>query len=71
MTKVTMADYLLDTDRYELRPGSEEDAPSCPFGNRYEWIGYDLLKNEYVRFTTSVFKKLIKEIKSNNQLNGM
>ena len=60
--KVTMEDYLLEPDRYELRSGPEEGAPNCPYGNHYQWIGYDLDGKEYVRFTKSVFKKLVKNV---------
>ena len=60
MRKVTMEQYLQEPGRYELRSGQEQDAPSCPYGNRYQWIGYDLAMQEFVRFTKSVFKLLIK-----------
>lgn len=59
--KVNMEDYLLDTSRYELRSGQEEGAPLCPYGNHYQWIGFDKLTGEYLRFTKSVFKKLIRD----------
>ena len=62
MHKVTMANYLLDPKRYELRSGKDQNSPLCPFGNRYEWIGYDKNEEEYVRFAKSVFKLLVKEI---------
>lgn len=55
-----MQEYRMQPERYEIRSGSVVDAPSCPYGNRYQWIGYDLLEQEYVRFTKSVFKILIK-----------
>ena len=55
-----MQEYRSEPERYEIRSGSLADAPSCPYGNRYQWIGYDLLEQEYVRFTKSVFKILIK-----------
>lgn len=61
MRKVTMEDFLLDSKRYELRSGDEANAPSCPFGNTYQWVGFDLQEHCYVRFTKSVFKKLIKD----------
>lgn len=61
--KVNMETYSLQPERYELRSGQEQDAPLCPYGNHYQWIGYDLEQNEYVRFTKSVFKLLIKEQK--------
>ncbi len=48
-------------NRYELRKGSEPNAPNCPFGNNYQWIGYDLETQEYVRFTKSIFKKLVSD----------
>ncbi|MBT8233176.1 MAG: hypothetical protein HKO66_09830 [Saprospiraceae bacterium] len=56
-----MNNYLDNHDRYELRSGKQDDAPLCPYGNHFEWIGFDLERNEYVRFTKSVFKLLVKE----------
>lgn len=60
LRRVTMAAYRLNPERYELRSGREKAAHACPYGNRYTWIGYDLEDRAYVRFTKSVFKKLIK-----------
>jgi len=59
MRIVNSEEFHLEPIRYELRSGNEPNAPNCPFGNRYEWIGYDLKTNEFVRFTKSVFKKLV------------
>ena len=59
LRKIDMQTYLANPDRYELRTGSETGAPSCPYGNHYQWIGYDRDQDQYVRFTKSVFKKLI------------
>lgn len=56
-----MEEYSADSCRYELRSGGEEAAPSCPYGNRYQWIGFDLEREEYVRFSKSVFKQLIQQ----------
>ena len=61
MRKITMQDFLESPERYELRSGAEPEAPDCPYGNRYEWIGYDKLQEEYVRFVKSVFKKLVQK----------
>ncbi len=59
-----MSDYLQDPKRYELRKGIEVlDAPKCPYGNTYQWIGFDLEETEYIRFTKSVFKLLVNEQK--------
>jgi len=55
-------EYNLSPTRYELRQGTLADAPSCPYGNRFEWIGYDKKEMKYVRFTKSVFKKIIKKL---------
>jgi len=55
-----MQEYSLEPNRYELRKGSSEGAPLCPYGNLYQWIGYDTRAQEYVRFTKSVFKRLLK-----------
>ena len=51
-----------DPERYELRKGSEEGAPACPYGNEYEWVGFDLKAEIYVRFTKRVFKRLISQV---------
>jgi hypothetical protein len=59
MRKVDMKSYLDHPANYELRDGNKPDAPNCPYGNKYEWVGYDLEAKEYVRFTKSVFKLLI------------
>ncbi len=66
MRKVNMEQYLENPNRYELRSGMEKDAPLCPYGNHYEWIGFDLNAMEYVRFTKSVFKLLIQKMHSAN-----
>ena len=58
---INAQDYNADPERYELRRGDAENAPSCPFGNRYEWIGFDKHKMRYIRVTKSVFKKLIRQ----------
>lgn len=62
LRKVNMEMYLVSPERYELRSGHEENAPLCPYGNHYEWIGFDKETNEYIRVTKSVFKKLVREI---------
>lgn len=59
LRRVNMEEYILTPSRYELRKGVEEGAPLCEFGNHFEWMGYDLKSKEYVRFTKSVFKKLV------------
>ena len=63
MRKINMENYLLNPNIYELRNGTEQtDAPKCPYGNTYQWIGYDVEAKEYVRVTKSVFKLLIKKV---------
>ena len=55
-----MQAFSKEPKRYELRSGKEyDDAPSCPFGNTFQWVGYDIENKDYVRFTKGVFKKLI------------
>ena len=55
-----MEAYLQDPQRYELRSGHEEGAPLCPYGNHFQWIGYDKKTKAYVRFSKSLFKKLVR-----------
>lgn len=62
LKRVNMEVYLLNPTRFELRKGSSEGAPKCPYGNNYQWIGFDLVEKEYVRFTKSVFKLLIQNL---------
>lgn len=59
-----MADYLEQPERYALVSGDKPDAPVCPYGNQYKWIGFDKLTQEYVRFTKSVFKLFINDLES-------
>ena len=64
MRRVTMEEYLLNPKRYELKSGSVEGAPLCPYGNLFEWVGYDKEEEEFIRFTKSVFKRLVKKKRS-------
>lgn len=59
MRRVTAVEFEHAPERYELRSGATEGAPPCPYGNQLEWVGYDIQKQEYVRFTKSVFKRLL------------
>lgn len=61
LRKVDKNTFEAQPERYELRSGQEKDAPLCPYGNHFEWIGYDKELKEYVRFTKSVFKVLIQQ----------
>lgn len=62
LQKVNREQFDDSPDRYELRSGNTDDAPNCPYGNKFKWIGFDKKTNEYVRFTTSFFKELVKEV---------
>ena len=59
LKRIRKVEYDIDPNRYELRSGSETNAPLCPYGNIYKWVVFDLKANEYVRFAKSVFKLLI------------
>ncbi|MFT4535356.1 MAG: hypothetical protein ACJA1A_001933 [Saprospiraceae bacterium] len=54
--------FNLRPGRYEIRKGTFPDAPPCPFGHRFKWIGYDMEEMKYVRVTKSVFKRLIADL---------
>ncbi|MDV3871424.1 MAG: hypothetical protein E6Q26_06130 [Acinetobacter sp.] len=59
MDKVTAEEYQQNPGRYELVSGHEEGAPTCPYGNIQQWVGYDKKTKKFIRFTKSVFKQLI------------
>jgi len=63
MTKITAKIYQQAINQYVLVSGFTPGAPTCPYGNHYQWVGYDLLNKKYVRFTKSVYKKLIQKVK--------
>ncbi|MCI0922458.1 hypothetical protein [Sphingobacterium rhinopitheci] len=62
MEKITAEIYQQDIDRYILVSGHQEGAPTCSYGNKLEWVGYDNKEKKYVRFTKSVFKKLVNQL---------
>jgi hypothetical protein len=62
MRRINSKIYNEEPERYLLKSGNEDGAPLCPYGNKYQWIGYDLKEEEYVRFTKSIFKLLIAKI---------
>ena len=68
MRKVTMNLYNKDPARYDLRSGNSSGAPLCPYGNEYQWIGYDKKEQEYVRFTKSVFKILVRKLNDRQKI---
>lgn len=41
MEKITAEIYKQDMDRYILVSGDQEGAPTCNYGNKQEWVGYD------------------------------
>ncbi|MEO7214578.1 MAG: peptide-methionine (S)-S-oxide reductase MsrA [Mucilaginibacter sp.] len=62
MEKVTAEMYQQNPQRYTLVDGSTEGAPTCAYGNVKEWVGYDKVERTFVRFTKSVYKKLVSQI---------
>jgi len=62
MKKIDKETYLQNPARYELRTGNAANAPLCPYGNQYQWLGFDKEKKEYVRFSKRLFKSLIQEM---------
>ena len=59
LRKVGMEQFNLSQKRYQLVSGDVDGAPLCPYGNHFEWIGYDIEEKQFVRFTKSVFKLLV------------
>lgn len=61
MEKITAEDYQKNPTRYIIVAGDEEGAPTCSYGHVQNWVGYDTVLKQYVRFTKSVFLKLVHE----------
>jgi len=61
MEKVTAEMCQQNLGRYILVSGHQEGAPTCPYGNVQQWVGYDNKDHKFIRFTKSVFKQLIKQ----------
>lgn len=59
LIRIDSKTYNKHPERYELVDGKTAGAPKCPYGNNYRWIGFDLENERFVRFTKSIFKKLI------------
>ena len=54
MRKILKSEF--DPSRYILRKGFP-DFPACPYGHTFKMLGYDRLKNEYVRLASSILKE--------------
>ena len=63
---ITAELFDLSPERYELRKGTYPGAPLCPYGNHFSWIGFDKIEMRYVRFSKSVFKRMIRKLEHNN-----
>lgn len=63
MRRIDKETFSQSPQRYELRKGNAAEAPLCPYGNLYAWIGYDKEQQEYVRFSKRLFKSLVQNYK--------
>lgn len=61
MDKVTAEMYQQNPERYILVSGHQEGAPTCSYGNVQQWVGYDKIEQTFIRFTKSVFKRLVQQ----------
>ena len=59
MDRVTAEMYAQNPERYTLVEGSTPDAPSCKYGNTLKWVGYDKVNSVFVRYTKTVYNRLI------------
>lgn len=64
MEKISNEIYQKNPDRYTLVSGHCEGAPTCPYGNIQKWVGFDLEEKKYVRYTKSLYKKLITKVEN-------
>jgi len=61
MEKITAEEYQKNPTRYTVVAGNEDGAPTCTYGHVQTWVGYDKELKQYVRFTKSVFLRLVRE----------
>lgn len=61
LKRIDSQTYNQNPDQYRLVSGKTKGAPKCPYGNTYRWIGYDNVNHSFVRFSKSIFKKLIEK----------
>ena len=61
LERINSETYHQNPKQYELVKGSTQGAPKCPYGNNYNWIGYDHVNRKFVRFTKTIFKTLIQK----------
>lgn len=66
LKKINKATYNLNPDRYIFRKGFP-DFPPCPFGNKFEALGWDTENNKYVWLVTSVLRDI--RLKTEEYLN--
>lgn len=55
LPRVRKAEFNAAPERYVFRIGYP-DFPSCPFGNKFEALGWDTQDKKYVWFTSSIIK---------------
>ena len=56
MRKILKSEF--DSNRYILKIGFR-DFPTCPYGNTFKMLGYDVETKEYVRLASAILKKKI------------
>ncbi len=61
LIRVDSKTFFQNPNQYQLVSGNTKGAPKCPYGNYYQWVGYDRINHNFVRFTKSIFKNLIQK----------
>ncbi|WP_134088531.1 hypothetical protein [Olivibacter sp. XZL3] len=64
MDKITAAIYEQNPERYTVVSGHTQGAPTCAYGNVQQWVGYDNKIQTYVRFSKSLYKRLVQKAES-------
>ncbi|WP_185214096.1 hypothetical protein [Sphingobacterium mizutaii] len=61
MNRITAEIFEQNPGRYILVSGYTQGAPTCPYGNVQQWVGYDNKTQTYVRFSKSLYKRLVQK----------